>query len=248
MHPVQSARFTGKRNTRTARVCVVLLVSAAFAPLAAASSSTRLFDRVDGTRVTVHGWSSDGRYLAYSRQKTRMKRQGGKAVPRVVTTHVHRRLKSGRFDGRGPKIRGDASKYAVKRGYVREAPIGYQLDSRLFRFDAPEGSYMVDIRVDDQLGWELSLDGKRLEKKLFNDLYVAAQVQVYPSPTRTSVLVVMHLDTGWRVDAAVYLVPLPPEVTSHWQTLTHPTPTTLETRGASDDKASLPTDTKPEFR
>jgi hypothetical protein len=51
--------------------------------------------------------------------------------------------------------------------------------------------------------------GERLvAEHSFDRIYVSFDAELYPSPDGRQAVLVMHLDSGWEIDAAIYPVPL----------------------------------------
>ena len=174
-----------------------------------------------GTTVVFHGWSPDGRYVAYTRvqRPAAPARRGSRAgKPRV--REIHRRIVDGRLAESGPAFGQDIASYAREHGYRPGGRPGVALDDRLVRFDVPEGSYVFDVQVGDKMYWELSFEGDVIVRRAFDQLYVDVQPELYPSPDRRQAIVVLHLDRGWAMEAAVYPVELPQAIRRRWESLT----------------------------
>ena len=83
-------------------------------------------------------------------------------------------------------------------------------------FVALEGTYKLRLSVGEVLSWELSFEDHVIERRAFDTIYVACDARLYPSPDRQHLLLVMHLDRGWKIDGAVYPLSLPAPVSEAW--------------------------------
>ena len=179
-----------------------------------------------GTRLTFHGWSADAKYIAYTRRRVTPAKNKALA-PEVLLKNMHHRVRRCALSGGGPRPKTsehDFGQWVRGLGYQAEARRGVSIDEGLFQFDTPEGRYMLDIQVGPKIAWEFSFEGERIVRRPFHGLYVDFEVSLYPAPDRSCAVLVVHLNTGWRIDAAVYPVPLPAKVRERWKLLTAPVP------------------------
>jgi hypothetical protein len=157
--------------------------------------------------ITVHGWSTDSRWVAYTRFR------GGRERP---DERMHRRVEGGAFRGFGEHVGGDVAAYATRRGYVVRTMTKEVLDASRIRFRDGAREFVVTFAVGKAIGWRLTRDGVALAHHAFDRPYLAFDVDAFPSPDGRQALLVMALDTGWEVDAAAFPValgaadPLPP--------------------------------------
>ncbi|MCC6625690.1 MAG: hypothetical protein IT385_30930 [Deltaproteobacteria bacterium] len=150
------------------------------------------------SRIVFHGWSPDSQLVAYTRE--RATRTGG------ALQRMHRFVRGGAFDGFGRMVGGDVATYARERGYVahpaaqrREGPTRWHL-----RF--AERVLTLDVVIGRQVSWVLSEAGRELARHTFDRIYLDFEPELYPSPDGSQAVLVMHLDTGWEVDAAIFPV------------------------------------------
>lgn len=179
-----------------------------------------------GTRLTFHGWSPDGKRVAYTRHRTLAPKKPGWPT-NVIVKKMHRRVKRCEFTVGAPRPKhsdGEFADWVRHLGYTAENRQAVRVDDRTYRIEAPEGVYMLDIKVGDRMAWELSFEGEVLTKQRFLGLFVDFKVSLHPSPDRRCAMLVMHLDKGWLVDAAIYPVALPKTLQDRWKLLTSPTP------------------------
>jgi hypothetical protein len=154
-----------------------------------------------GSQIVFHGWSKDSRLVAYTRQRLHDGRE-------EVEQRMHRFVKAGEFGGFGRMVGGDVARYALERGYVaaplptrRVAPLSYE-------FQSGPRKLALEFDVGQAHGWRLSVDGVAQASHRFDRIYIGFDVEAFASPDGTQVVLVMALDTGWEVDAAVFAAPL----------------------------------------
>lgn len=184
------------------RSAALALALALVAPAATAATSAW------GTTLRFWGFSPDGESAAWSRYETARPRPG--AEVRTTEQHEHRRLTDGSWGAPlpGPDPR-NPERWAREHDFRRDALDRKTVKEHTHWFTAPEGIYEISIDVGKRLVWELRFDGKAIVRQAFNQLYVEMTPQVYPSPDRRYLVVVMEADTGWSVDADLVLVQLP---------------------------------------
>ncbi len=163
-----------------------------------------------GTTIEFHGWSPDSQYIAYTRTR-RTKAKKGKA--KMTRRSHHRRVREGRFKGTGPIAKGQhIPRYAERRGYIRPELDRLEVSDNETWYVALEGTYKLKLTVGEVLSWELLFADEVVERRTFDTIYVSCDARLYPSPDRSHLLLVMHLDKGWTVDGAVYPIRLPASV------------------------------------
>lgn len=156
-----------------------------------------------GSELRFFGWSRDSRLIAYTRQRI------GRARP---DQRMHRFVEDGLFAGFGKMVGGDVESYARERGYaVAALPVARTSESR-WEVALADETLVLTVEVGRAQSWRLTRGEVVLAEHGFDRIYVDLDIAVYPSPDRSQAVVVMHLDTGWEVDAAIYPV-----------SLTHPT-------------------------
>lgn len=168
-----------------------------------------------GTRVVFHGWSPDGRFVAYTRVKTLRPRRAGQP-PRVSTRPSHRKVAGDRLTAGAPAFGRDLAAWSRAHQYRDEPAARSRVDDRTTTFTAPEGAYEFRVEVADRLYWELTYQGASLVRRPFDTLYVAVDAHLHLAPDRAHAVLVLHLDTGWAVEAAVFPLPLPEQVRERW--------------------------------
>jgi len=175
-----------------------------------------------GSRLEVHGWSSDSRFIAYTRVRVRPDTRRRRAPPIRSEQRMHREVRDGAFGAFGSHVGRDVFGLALAEEYVAEAAPRVEHGRTGWRFTVGSRTFSLDLRVGDGLGWSLSLGDDVLAQHDFSQIYIAIEPALYPSPNGAQAVLVMHLDTGWLVDAAIYPVSLVP-----WRP--------PEAKGAADD-------------
>lgn len=191
--------------------------------------------RSSGSRLTFHGWSPDSRLVAYTRY-----RLGKRGAPQSEQ-RVQRFVTDGAFAGFGRMVGGDVERYAAAHGYVATPAPRRQLDraectarvhadgaagpaepaaraadgalrANCWELRLGERTFVLDFDVGDEIGWRLFEGPRELARHAFDRIYVAFDPDLYAAPNGRQAVLVVHLDTGWDTDAAVYPVSLvPPE-------------------------------------
>lgn len=174
----------------------------------------------DGTSIEFHGWSPDSEFVAYTRVKHYRSESGKDGPPQLVRRSLHRRVKRGRFRGTGPIGDEHIPRLAERKGYRVELFERLRIDDTETWFIAPEGTYKLRLSVGKSLIWELSFEDEVVVRRAFDTPYVEHDVHLYPSPDRRSLIVLMHLSTGWTVHGAVYPLALPTRVREAYRSLT----------------------------
>jgi len=151
------------------------------------------------SRLVFLGWSPDSQLVAYTRERPGR----GQALQRM-----HRFVRGGAFDGFGRMVGGDVVTYARERGYTAEpAPRRVEDASRwVFRVGARE--LALEMLVGRQVSWVLRDGERELGRHTFDRIYLGCEPELYPSPNEAQAVMVMHLDTGWEIDAAIFPVAL----------------------------------------
>lgn len=152
-----------------------------------------------GSALYFFGWSRDSRLIAYTRQRV------GRTRP---DQRMHRFVEGGAFAGFGKMVGGDVERYALERGYVVVASPRERPSETRFEFRAGGAPLVLEMQVGHAQSWRLSLAGKTLAEHTFDRIYVDFDVSLFPSPDGAQGVLVMHLDTGWEIDAAIFPVPL----------------------------------------
>jgi hypothetical protein len=117
----------------------------------------------------------------------------------------------------GARFGRDAGRFARANGYLKEPVEVRVVDPTIREFVAPEGTYRFQVHVGEELRWVFSLGGEVLMEQPFDTLYVGVEAEVYPSPDRRHVALVLHLDTGWLIDGGFYVAGLPGKARERWQ-------------------------------
>lgn len=152
-----------------------------------------------GSELRFFGWSRDSRLIAYTRQRI------GRARP---DQRMHRFVEDGSFAGFGKMVGGDVARYAQERGYVARAlPVSRPSESR-FSWTLDGDPLVLSVEVGQGQTWRLVRGDLLLAEHTFDRIYVDLDVALYPAPDATQAVLVMHLDTGWEVDAAIFPVSL----------------------------------------
>ena len=175
-------------------------------------AASPLPSRPERSRVTFLGWSPDGRFVAYRRQRWRRPRHPGGAT-RYRDRTLHREVRAAKLRGYGPPLKPDAGRYLAAHGYTKGALTRHQEGPRSFAFLASPGSSPLRLELvpGARLSWRITRARQILAERPFDRLYVAVDAQAFLSPQGDTLAVVLALDTGWRVDAALYLVAIPQE-------------------------------------
>ncbi len=167
--------------------------------------------RPERSRVTFLGWSPDGRYVVYRRERWQRPRYPGARV-RYRDRTLHREVRASKLRGYGPPLKPDPARYLATHGYILRPLTRASAGPNAFVFrDVPTRQPLrLEMTPGARLAWRVSRGDRVLATRPFDRLYVAMDAQAFLSPTADTLAVVLTLDTGWRVDAALYLVPLGP--------------------------------------
>jgi len=183
------------------RLLVIAAICAGAALGGIALSTTRVESALAspsqrGSALHFYGWSRDSRLIAYTRQRV------GRTRP---DQRMQRYVEAGEFAGFGKMVGGDVERYAHERGYVLVAAESRRLGETSFEFtgigDVP---LKLGLEVGHAQSWVLTRGGEPLAKHTFDRIYVGFDAQLFPSPDGTQAVLVMHLDTGWEIDAAIF--------------------------------------------
>jgi len=184
---------------------VFLLGSAAWpAPSARAANPEELARPTStrGSRLEFHGWSRNGRFLAYTRRRI------GRTRP---DQRMHRLVEAGRFAGFGTMVGGDVETFAREHRYVVvDAPRRRTSESTIV-YRLGDATYTLELRVGRAQTWRLVRGDQVLAEHAFDRIYVGFDAELYPSPDERQAVLVMHLDTGWEIDAAIFPLALADE-------------------------------------
>ncbi len=124
---------------------------------------------------------------------------------------MHRFVEDGRFTGFGRMVGGDVARYALDHGYVATPAPRRKVGEMAFEIGL--GAEILTLRVG--LGraqtWRLTRGETTYAEHAFDRIYVGFDVELYPSPDGRQAVLVMHLDTGWEIDAAIFPVSLVPD-------------------------------------
>jgi len=172
-------------------------------------AATPIPQRPDRSRVTFLGWSPDGRYVAYRRERWQRPRYPGGRV-RYRDRTLHREVRAAKLRGYGPPLRPDPASYLAAHGYTNTPLARERQGPRSFTFQDAQGRAPLRLEMvpGARLAWRVSRGDAVLVTRPFDRLYVAWDAQAFRSPRGDTLALVLTLDTGWRVDAALYLVPL----------------------------------------
>ena len=155
-----------------------------------------------GSEIVFHGWSRDSKYVAYTRHRFI-------ARPRHTEfQRMHRQVLGGQFTGFGTKVGGDVELHAQRSGYVA-TPLPWRRTSET-SLELQLGARVLQLELDvgRNHGWRLREGEHILAEHRFDRIYVGFRAELFPSPDSRQAIVVMHLDSGWDVDAAAWPVAL----------------------------------------
>jgi len=162
-----------------------------------------------GSSLTFHGWSADSRLIAYTRTRigrgAKPRRQG---AGHENEQRMHRFVGDGRFAGFGRMVGGDVARYALENGYVATPAPRRQVGEMAFELGLGAEILTLRIGLGRAQTWRLTRGETMLAEHTFDRIYVGFDVELYPSPDGEQAVLVMHLDTGWEIDAAIFPVSL----------------------------------------
>lgn len=170
-----------------------------FAAAITMSSSVAAEPPRSGSHIIFHGWSPDSRLVAYTRE-----RYGRGAGPQ----RMQRFVLDGVFAGFGRMVGGDVETYARERKYVVTPAARRQDDATTWIFRVAERDLVFEIEVGAEQHWSLGDGERELARHAFDRIYVGFDPALYVSPDGQQAVLVMHLDAGWEIDAAIYPVRL----------------------------------------
>ncbi len=117
----------------------------------------------------------------------------------------HRRVQDGKMTGFGSANGLDVAAYAADNGYIVNAAGYTTADNHKIYYDEAAGSLVIETSlVDDKVWWELRQGSRLITRRPFDKLYVDIEIDVYLAPNGRQGVVVMHLNAGYIVDAAIY--------------------------------------------
>lgn len=157
-----------------------------------------------GSEIVFHGWSRDSKYVAYTRHRFIARPE------HIERQRMHRQVLGGAFTGFGTKVGGDVELHAQRSRYV-VAPLPWRRTSETsleLRFG--ERLFHLELDVGRNHGWRLREGERIMAHHRFDRIYVGFRAELYPSPDGRQAIVVMHLDSGWDIDAAAWPVELAP--------------------------------------
>lgn len=163
-----------------------------------------------GSTLVFHGWSTDSRYVAYTRTRHRPPTRKGGAAPPAEVQRMHRQVLRGVFAGFGSQVGGDVAGWAKARGYRGADPVPRQRVSpreTAFLLPGPR-ELTLEVTVGDRIGWTLRDGDELIAEHVFDAIYVETDAELFVAPDRSQAVLVMHLSTGWVVDSAIYPVDL----------------------------------------
>lgn len=155
-----------------------------------------------GSEIVFHGWSRDSKYVAYTRHRFASK---GSASEHQ---RMHRQVRNGEFTGFGTMVGGDVEAHARRLDYAVTPLPWRRLSETTLELQWGLRRLLLELDVGREHGWRLFCEGQLLARHLFDRIYVGFRADVYPSPNGRQALVVMHLDSGWDIDAAAFPVDL----------------------------------------
>ncbi len=188
--------YAGARRSMK-RLWFVLALACAALPGTAPVTTHAASPSQRGSALYFFGWSRDSRLIAYTRQRV------GRTRP---DQRMHRYVEGGEFTGFGKKVGGDVERYARERDYVIKAATKRRLSDTRFELDYGGKTYTLAIEVGQAQMWRLALGDMVVGEHAFDRIYVGFDVDFFPSPDGAQAIVVMHLDTGWEIDAAIFPV------------------------------------------
>jgi len=162
----------------------------------------------EASRLVFHGWSTDSKWVAYTRLYPAVEHPGRDPKP-AREQRMHRRIRKGHFKGFGKMVGGDVEAFAAKRGYDPKACERTEVSPRRFSFACPTGVFALEVHIGRTLGFSVERDGALVFRHTFDRLYVGFDPALYPSPDGRQAFLTFHLDSGWDVDAAVFPFVLP---------------------------------------
>lgn len=192
---------------RGLRTLLAILALALVAPIAgvAAAPAPRY-----GSELVFHGWSTDSRYIAYTRTRRRPPPRKGADTPPPDVQRMHRQVLRGAFAGFGSQVGGDVAGWARTHGYTAADPMPRDRvgpRETLFVLPGPR-ELTLELTVGDRVGWALREGDEPIAEHVFDAIYVDSDAELFVAPDRSQAVLVMHLSTGWVVDSAIYPVAL----------------------------------------
>lgn|GEM_PF-1982046 len=199
------ARLTlGRLAALAALASLCFIGPSVAAPPQPASSGARF-----GSRVVFHGWSKSSDYVAYTRIRHRPG-DGPRAKPIDQVQRMHRRIEGGELAGFGKMVGGDVESWALQHDYVVDPAPQTRTDGRTVLFRVAGREYVLKLLVGRRVGWELRAGDQLLRRHYFDSIYLDFTAELYVAPNARQAALIMHLDAGWVVDAALYPVGLLP--------------------------------------
>jgi hypothetical protein len=156
-----------------------------------------------GSRITFYGWSPTSDYVAYIRERHRPG-HGRRANPIDEVQRMHRQVVDGAFAGFGTMVGGDVAGWAAGHRYLFDPAPRQRTSARQMVFRAGGREYTLDLAVGEKVGWVLRSGDVVVSKRTFDTIYLDFAAELFVAPDRRQAVLIMHLDAGWVVDAAVY--------------------------------------------
>ncbi len=191
-------------GTAARAFALLLVVSASSAPAAPPPPPAPDAAVRRGSEIAFHGWSRNSKYVAYTRQRFATRTSAAEQQ------RMHRQVIDGEFTGFGTMVGGDVEAFAKRWRYdVTPLPWRRLSETTIELMSGPH-RLLLELDVGREHGWRLWGEGQLLARHLFDRIYVGFRADVFPSPDGRQAIVVMHLDSGWDVDAAAFPVDLSP--------------------------------------
>lgn len=204
--PATGPRSTSGPSRRGPLVALLISVSGLAAPAHARGERPGQAAPVvrRGSEIVFHGWSRDSKYVAYTRHRFIARPE------QIERQRMHRQVLGGAFTGFGTKVGGDVELHAQRSGYVVTPLPWRRISETSLELRLGDRVLHLELDVGRNHGWRLR-DGERiLANHRFDRIYVGFRAEIYPSPDGRQAVVVMHLDSGWDIDAAAWPVELAP--------------------------------------
>lgn len=181
----------------------MLIVFASCFTAAASAAPERPNDAIRrGSEIAFHGWSRDSKYVAYTRTRF------GPQATVLERQRLHRQVRAGDFTGFGKMVGGDVEAHARRSSYVATPLPSRRLSETALELMWGRRPLLLELDIGREHGWRLWHQQRLLASHRFDRIYVGFRADIYPSPNGRQAIVVMHLDSGWDIDAAAFPVDL----------------------------------------
>lgn len=191
-------------------LAAALAMTLCAAPLAPPARAAAPADARYGSRVTFYGWAPTSDYVAYIRERHRpgpgRRAKAAKAIDEVQ--RMHRQVVDGAFAGFGTMVGGDVAGWATAHRYVFDPAPSQRTSARQLVFRVAGRDYTLELAVGRRVSWVLKSGDVVISRRTFDTIYLDFAAELYVAPNKAQAVLVMHLDAGWVVDAAVYPVKL----------------------------------------